>query len=535
MTSVRFWSVGEVTRVAVEVSGDFRFRSDHLENPARVYFDLVGAKPELIKKGMHVIPVGDRLLKQIRIAETIPGTTRVVLDLDAPAEYLASQLSNPDRLMIELHPSDRTAARESRPPIAPSVTRMERLTDTGLRPVEADMAPPVPARIFIAPVLNARLESLPSQSKAEPLLLPDPPPFYQRVSLIDPPKLGEMRSVPPPPPKQFSAEMLNARVNSLPSRRKRIIEDDGLPDPPAVSARVRLTDPPATAEPIGAVTAPRVIEVADAKLAPDRGSAPKPSNLGLAPLPAKRNSDGDRSLTRVLGLKLGRVALDPGHGGHDAGTNGPTGLLEKDLVLDVSLRLGALIEQRMGSEVIYTRTDDTFVPLEERTRFANEKKADLFLSIHANSSPYRYVSGVETYYLNFTTSRTALDLAARENASSQMSIFDLKEIVQKIALKDKIEESREFATRIQASLYRLSEHSTTNSKDRGIRKAPFVVLIGANMPSVLAEIGFLTNAHDENLMKRSEYRQKIAEAIYRGLSNYASTLSHFQVAQRSAP
>src|SRR5581483_9615763 len=174
----------------------------------------------------------------------------------------------------------------------------------------------------------------------------------------------------------------------------------------------------------------------------------------------------------------------------------------------------------------------TFIPLEERTRIANDRKADLFLSIHANSSPYKYVAGVETYYLNFTTSKAALDVAARENASSQQSVFELREILQKIALKDKIDESREFATKVEASLYGVSSHVNPTAKNRGVKRAPFVVLIGASMPSVLAEIGFLTNASDEALLKKPEHRQKIAEALYKGVAAYAESLSHFQVAKR---
>jgi N-acetylmuramoyl-L-alanine amidase len=252
------------------------------------------------------------------------------------------------------------------------------------------------------------------------------------------------------------------------------------------------------------------------------------------PLPAKRNTNGDRSLTRVLGLKLGRVVLDPGHGGHDGGTHGPSGLFEKDLVLDVSQRLGGLLEERLGTEVIFTRSDDTFIPLEERTRIANDHKADLFLSIHANSSPYRTAAGVETYYLNFTTSKSALDVAARENASAEHSVFDLKELLQKIALRDKVDESREFANRLQTSLYTATTtKGNAAAKNRGIKRAPFVVLIGASMPSVLAEIGFLTNTADEALLRKPEHRQKIAEALYKGISGYAETLSHFQVAKRT--
>jgi N-acetylmuramoyl-L-alanine amidase len=251
-----------------------------------------------------------------------------------------------------------------------------------------------------------------------------------------------------------------------------------------------------------------------------------------SPAQATSNGVGDRSLTRVLGLKLGRVVIDPGHGGHDVGTSGPSGFYEKDLVLDVSLRLGALIERRLNSEVVYTRSDDTFIPLRERTEIANEHRADLFLSIHANSSSASAASGIETYYLNFTTSKSALDVAARENAGSDRSIYDLKDLVQQITLKEKVEESREFAGKVQNSMMTLARKSNDRSRDRGVRKAPFVVLIGASMPSVLVEIGFLSNPKDEALMKKPEYRQRIAEALYKGVSQYANSLSHFQVAQQ---
>ena len=168
---------------------------------------------------------------------------------------------------------------------------------------------------------------------------------------------------------------------------------------------------------------------------------------------------GPGSLTRALGLKIRRVVLDPGHGGHDEGTTGPNGLMEKDLVLDVALRLGKLIESRMGSEVVYTRTDDTFIPLEGRTAIANEKKADLFLSIHANSSPYPRIGGVESYYLNFTNAKDALAVASRENASSDKSVFELRDLIQKITLQDKAEESKEFAADIKPRFF-LSPRAT---------------------------------------------------------------------------
>ena len=205
--------------------------------------------------------------------------------------------------------------------------------------------------------------------------------------------------------------------------------------------------------------------------------------------------------------------------------------MEKDLVLDVALRLGRLISQQLGAEVVYTRSDDTFIPLEDRTKLANEDKADLFISIHANSSPEPSATGVETYFFNLNSDKTGLDLAMRENATSHSSISDLYDILHKAVLQTKREESREFAQSVQTSLWASSVTMNSRSRDRGVRQAPFVVLIGATMPSILAEIGFVSNPHDEKLMRRGDERQKIASALFKGISQYANSLSHVQIAR----
>jgi N-acetylmuramoyl-L-alanine amidase len=182
--------------------------------------------------------------------------------------------------------------------------------------------------------------------------------------------------------------------------------------------------------------------------------------------------------------------------------------------------------------VIYTRKDDTFIPLEERTAIATRSHADLFLSLHANSSPYPTAAGVESYYLNFTNSKMELEVAARENAGHHKSVYELSDLLEKIAKQDKRDESREFAARVQKALYPVSSRANDSAKNRGVKSAPFVVLIGASMPSVLTEIGFVTNRREEGRLKSPEYRQKVAEALFSGLKSYASTLSHYSVAQR---
>jgi N-acetylmuramoyl-L-alanine amidase len=493
VTGVQFWSLGDLTRVAIEVTGEFKYHQERLTNPERLFFDVQGARPELANKAMHVIAVGDALIKQIRVAETQAGVTRVVLDLETAVEFVASQLANPDRLMIEV----RAKAAATPAPQGASVTGAARVRDTPARPPSPDL-------------MNPQVLSKPDFSRPEPRTFVPPSQPVRSSESTAPVMLG-------PPMLALSSKP------KLPSYSMVMRRD--LPPPVELAANV----PPSRSPIVDSPSAPPPI------LTPVAPSVPStPSAKDIEPTPAKRNSSGDRSLTRVLGLKLGRVVLDAGHGGHDVGTSGPSGLFEKDLVLDVTLKLGALLESSVN-EVVYTRSTDVFIPLEERTRIANSHKADLFLSIHANSSPIKAVSGTEVYYLNFTTSKSALDVAARENASSERSIFDLKEILQKIALKDKIDESREFATRVQSSLYGLSAKNAANAaaRNRGIKKAPFVVLIGAQMPSALAEIGFLTNSTDEALLRKPEQRQKIADALFKGIVNYAETLSHAQqVAKR---
>jgi N-acetylmuramoyl-L-alanine amidase len=262
----------------------------------------------------------------------------------------------------------------------------------------------------------------------------------------------------------------------------------------------------------------------------DRRKKPGEKQLETVTREAQPTADGQRSLIRALGLKIGRIVVDAGHGGHDTGTVGPNGLEEKDLVLDVALRLGKLLQKKMGAEVVYTRSDDTFVPLETRTAIANQEQADLFISVHANSSHDPSARGVETYYLNFTSSTDALEVAARENAVSEKSIHELQDLVKKIALKEKIDESREFASDVQNAMFSGLSTKTTKIRNRGVKKAPFIVLIGANMPSILAEISFVSNPTDERKLQTPDYRQKIAESLYRGVAKYVNGLSGVKMA-----
>jgi N-acetylmuramoyl-L-alanine amidase len=255
-----------------------------------------------------------------------------------------------------------------------------------------------------------------------------------------------------------------------------------------------------------------------------------PTRPVAVPARAKAALQADGSLVRMFGLKIDKIVIDAGHGGHDTGAIGPDGVEEKDVVLDIALRLGKLIRRRLGARVIYTRSTDVFVPLEERTKIANEAQADLFISIHANSSSHHSASGVETYYFNLTSDKHGLDVARRENAASTGSISQLHDLLHRAVLQAKLDESRQFAQCIQSCLWPMSRRMDRHSQDRGVRHAPFVVLIGATMPSILAEVGFISNRHDEKMLRRGSQRQKIAQALFKGIEEYADSLTDEQMA-----
>jgi N-acetylmuramoyl-L-alanine amidase/type II secretory pathway predicted ATPase ExeA len=242
-----------------------------------------------------------------------------------------------------------------------------------------------------------------------------------------------------------------------------------------------------------------------------------------SPLSGER---GQPSLAREMGLKINRIAIDPGHGGYDTGTIGPHGLLEKDLCLNVGLRLGELIRENLpGTEVVYTRKDDRHVSLEERTAIANDANADLFLSIHANSSDSHETRGVETFYLSLATSPESRALASRENALAESSLHNLPDMIRKIARNEKLTESRQFAVNVQEALAKQLRFVSRQEANRGVKQAPFVVLTGANMPAVLSEISFVSNANDESLLLEGSQRQRIAEGLYRGVVSYLNSVA----------
>ena len=463
VTGIRHWSTPDYTRVAIDLGDDVTYEAARVPNPDRIYFDLHGTRLAQELAGKSFAVTDDGFLKKIRAAQFSNDMTRVVLDVNDVTEYSAFLLPNPYRLIIDIH-----GGSKSEPPPTTTIGAPQRV---------AAPAPTVPNTTAVKASSSFDVAALSAQpGRVEATSQPTSKPI---AAVVDGQGANEQRSSPA----SSTGDMASA-----------------------------------TARNDGAVATP-------SKKTRHSRAAIKYPEPGVPARPAVPTADGQTSLVRALGLKIGRIVIDPGHGGHDSGTLGVDGLEEKDVVLDVALRLGRLLHDRLGSEIIYTRSDDTFIPLETRTAIANKAQADLFLSIHANSSADARARGVETYYLNFTSSPDALQTAARENAVSDQSIYQLSDLVKKIALKDKIAESREFAGDVEKGLYGGLQKGNAGLKDRGVKKAPFVVLIGANMPSVLAEISFVTNPRDAGQLQQPEYRERVAESLYRGIAKYEEGLS----------
>jgi N-acetylmuramoyl-L-alanine amidase len=232
--------------------------------------------------------------------------------------------------------------------------------------------------------------------------------------------------------------------------------------------------------------------------------------------------DNGISLAQQLGLCVKRVVIDAGHGGKDPGAIGPTGLREKDVVLRIAKKVASRLKKDLGCQVVLTRKKDRFLPLTQRTAIANARKADIFVSIHANAAPNRRASGVETYFLNFALDEEAMRVAARENATSTKRIGDLKNILSDIMKNTKVDESSRLANYIQKEVVRNLRKRYSNVKSKGVKQAPFFVLIGARMPSVLVEVSFISNRKEEKRLKSNRYLDRVAEGIVNGIKSYIS-------------
>ncbi len=444
------------------------------------------------------------------------SSTRVVIDVEREVPTKSDRISNPDRLWVDLqgtrlHPNlkDRTfpvgdglleqvRVGQNKDDVVRVVLDFKDVKDHQVFYLQdpprlvIDVRGAVKPGALVASADRPAEQSTPSPLAASPSPAPpaaaDERPDRLPVRRLDPLQAPDTRASASPSPRPTPAPLL---VDAPPPRPS-----------PSPAAAVASTPSPSPAE------------TRSARLEP-----PSP------PQPAQVNRAGSYSLARQLGLGARKIVIDAGHGGHDPGTIGHAGLQEKDLVLDVALRLEKLVRSELGAEVVMTRSTDVFIPLEERTAIANAKGADLFLSIHANSSRSPEARGIETYFLNFALDPHAEEVAARENAISAATMKDLQGLVKAIALNSKIDESHDFASSVQEALIGNLKPVYSGALDRGVHTAPFYVLIGANMPSVLAEIAFVSHPEEERLLKGPDYRDRIARSLLAGVRGYLEGLS----------
>jgi N-acetylmuramoyl-L-alanine amidase len=448
-------------------------------------------------------PAGVSTLKDVK-RTVLPDGVRIIVELDGEIAYHQEEIANPRRLFFDLRNVKATPAlqdtslkfeddvvREIRLGRHPGNTTrlvmdMEGVGNYAVYPLYA------PYRLVID--VRRTVASTPVAAERTALVVPERPAVVKAVAAAAlPPAVASPKSGVP-------AFLPAAPAPWIPSPPP-VIEAKG----PAVFERIEK--------------GPTLNERSESK-APALPSTPVAASL--PPAAPAANSNGKFSLSRQLGLGVSRIVIDAGHGGHDPGAHG-NGINEAELTLDVALRLQKLLD-KAGVEVVMTRDSDVFIPLEERTAIANREGADLFLSIHANASRNIQARGVETYFLNFATNPEAEAVAARENATSGKPMHSLPDIVRAIALNNKINESRELAETVQKSMVKRLGQKDRTLRDLGVKQAPFVVLIGAGMPSVLAEISFVTNKQDGTLLKTQSYRQQIAQALMDAVVGYQQSL-----------
>jgi N-acetylmuramoyl-L-alanine amidase len=464
------WQAGRLELDAFARFGEPRDR----DNGVRLLHRLTADYPAS-KLARHVPETLAALEKPVKPVAALPATTvrsvkrvvlpdvvRVVLELDGEVPFRDERLADPDRVSVEL------AASQPAPALADQTLRFASDADI-VRQLRVGKSASRTTRV----VLDASGVST-----------------YSIYALYDPFRLviDCVRGPRPAPALPLAGRgLMVASVRKLPSALPR-------------------------STPMQIALATAAVEFAAPPASPTVGAG--------AP---ERNTTGGFSMARQLGLGVSRIVIDPGHGGHDPGAMG-NGISEAELVLDVALRLEQMLRKLPGTDVALTRRTDDFVSLPERTAIANRESADLFLSIHANASEDASARGVETYFLNFANNLSAASVAARENAASGQAMAALPDFVKAIALNNKLDESRDFATYIQRAMVERLRLTNKTTKDLGVRQAPFVVLIGAAMPSVLAEISFVTNPQEARLLKSSAFRQRIAEALFTAIKKYQTSL-----------
>ena len=481
------------------------------------------ASPPAVTDGGTSVPAapasGMRLatIKAIRRA-VLPDAVRITIELDTEVPFHEERIQDPARVFVDL-PGTRAAAG-----LIDQTIRFESDADI-VRQVRVGRHPNNTTRIVLDASGVTSYSVYPLYGPYRLVIDCVRVPAAVTASTMTDKILAHVPPAAAPRARQSNESAAAAVANPLAPLTARTMTNPWLrtfpgrtPRASTLLARSRQNDAPTPATP------------ATSSTIADRGAVatntPGEKIVDLAPAaPPAQNTTGGLSMARQLGLGVSRIVIDPGHGGHDPGAKGK-GVTEAELVLDVALRLETLLRKVPGVDVILTRRTDEFIQLPERTAIANREGADLFLSIHANASTNGQAHGIETYFLNFANNQSAAAVAARENAASTQAMGGLPDFVKAIALNNKLTESRDFALHVQHAMLERQRTANKLLKDLGVKQAPFVVLIGANMPSVLAEMGFVTNPQEAKLLKANAYRQKIAESLFNAIRKYQTSLKN---------
>jgi N-acetylmuramoyl-L-alanine amidase len=504
ISGIRRVVLADVVRVIVDVDAEVPFHDERIAGPSRIFVDLQATRTaeSLIDQTLRFDRDND-VVRQVRIGRHPNTTTRVVLDAAGVSSYSVYPLYSPYRLVIDCVRETRNVQQASISP-TPAAAPAVAAPTSGRHPsVRQD----VPAEDLQSRRVTVPAGRLPPAAAAASAAIAD----ARALPLASRP-LGNRTARLPTGAPGATAALQDAYPNPLVAR--------------AIAPPLGRGLPSVNSSGVPTIVAPDNTE-AVSRSGPQASPPPPPPIIATPKAPtvnAPNLGGAGFSMARQLGLGVSRIVIDPGHGGHDPGAKGK-GTTEAEMVLDVALRLEKLLQNTHRFEVLLTRRTDDFIPLPERTAMANREGADLFLSIHANASPNVQAHGVETYFLNFASNLSAAAVAARENAGSGQAMGALPDFVKAIALNNKLDESRDFATHVQRSMIDQLRGANKTIKDLGVKQAPFVVLIGASMPSVLAEISFLTNTQELKLLKSQAYRQRIAEALSSAIAKYQKSLA----------
>jgi N-acetylmuramoyl-L-alanine amidase len=498
--SIRYRCAEDFTRVVIDLTKDAPFSENHILNPERVFVDIKGSILQpYVKKDINV---NCSSINAVRVAQYDQRTVRVVLDIRKMDSYKVFRLAGPSRVVIDVFGyangdgaerkaimAKRKAAEERRLAEQKRLAEERRLAQQRARTAEAERL--AEDRQFAD--IKLRAEEKARQVADAKRLAEEKRRLAERERLAEEARIAEERRLAEEAARVAEAKRLEEEKRL--AEQERLAEEQRLAEQRRIAEQQRLAEEKSIAEAREAKLA-RVKKMAKAK------EVFKPQG-------------------RV-------VVIDAGHGGHDPGALGPGGIKEKNIVLDVAKRLKKELEARGGYEVYLTRDRDEYLSLEERTMVANDKGADLFISVHANAHNSASVKGLETYYLNYTNEREALRVAARENKISvrrmQKQRSEKDVILASLQLDNNVHESRRLANYVQGAMVSQVDRQYKSVKDLGVKNALFYVLVGAKMPSVLVEVAFITNPTEAKRLQSKTYRAGLAKGIAGGVDKYFDTL-----------